>query len=179
MSWAEVLKVQTTLDVGMDKPIDFAEDDKQMFHRLREKAKDKLPQDKVKIPTKTQGTDTHSWELEEFAEVPEKGGGASVIPQRSNPTTQTKLTTPEEKEKLQSGSTKTQIDEGTPESDSDVGLSETQSAARQKLAVPFRGLDKKPIAQLVEMFTDAGINIGGQRQAAIEATKYAKKVFKV
>ena len=40
-------------------------------------------------------------------------------------------------------------------------------------------LDKQPIARLVEMFTDAGINIGGQRQAAIEATKYAKKVFKV
>tara|TARA_R110002012_G_scaffold321310_1_gene548607 strand:+ start:1949 stop:2551 length:603 start_codon:yes stop_codon:yes gene_type:complete len=84
-----------------------------------------------------------------------------------------------EEEKLQSGSTKTQIDEGTPESDSDVGLTETQASVRQKLAVPFKGLDKKPIAQLVEMFTDAGINIGGQKQAAIEATKYAKKVFKV
>tara|TARA_R100001082_G_scaffold87031_2_gene53551 strand:+ start:678 stop:1271 length:594 start_codon:yes stop_codon:yes gene_type:complete len=84
-----------------------------------------------------------------------------------------------EEEKLQSGSTKTQIDEGTPESDSDVGLTETQASVRQKLAVPFKGLDKQPIARLVEMFTDAGINIGGQRQAAIEATKYAKKVFKV
>ena len=80
---------------------------------------------------------------------------------------------------IPSSSSKPQVDEGVPESDSDVGLVETQASVRQKLSVPFKGLDKQPIARLVEMFTDAGIDIGGQREAAREATKYAKKVFKV